>query len=142
MEPLPVGSRLILPPEEIELRTMRASGPGGQRVNKVETCVELRFDVRASKALGPARQELVEKALAARLVGGRILVVRAQAHRERVRNLEEARDRLASLLAGALKPKKARRATKPTRGSKKRRLSAKRRQGERKRGRQKPSRED
>ena len=142
MEPLPIGSRLVLPPEEIELRTMRASGPGGQRVNKVETCVELRFDIDASQALGSARQELLRSALASRLVGGHILVVRAQTHRERGRNLEEARTRLASLVAGALKPKKARRATKPTKGSKKRRLSAKRRQGERKRARRKPGQED
>jgi ribosome-associated protein len=142
MEPLSVGARLILPAEEIELRSMRASGPGGQRVNKVETAVELRFDIDASRSLGRARQDLLHKHLASRLVGGSVLVVRAQASRERQRNLEEARERLAVLIAGALKPRKARKATRPTTGSKERRLSAKRRAGKRKRDRRKPSQED
>jgi len=142
-EPLRVSGRLTVPGEDLEVRTMRASGPGGQHVNKVETAVELRLDLEACDVLGEGRRRAIVEALGPRLVGdGRVLVVRASSHRSQKRNLEEARERMVDLLARALAPKKARRATRPTAGSKRRRLDAKKRRGDIKKGRKRPAGED
>ncbi|MEM9803119.1 MAG: alternative ribosome rescue aminoacyl-tRNA hydrolase ArfB [Planctomycetota bacterium] len=143
MDPLTVDDRVTIPADELDVRTSRSGGPGGQHVNKVESAVELRFDVLASTVLDDqARQRIVEK-LGARLVGGkRLLVVRASTHRSQRRNLDEARERMAELLRDALVRRKNRRATKPTRGSQRRRLDKKRARGDLKRGRRSDHRED
>ncbi|MEM6672509.1 MAG: alternative ribosome rescue aminoacyl-tRNA hydrolase ArfB [Planctomycetota bacterium] len=143
MDPLTVDDRVTIPGDELDVRTSRSGGPGGQHVNKVESAVELRFDVLASTVLDDqARQRIVEK-LGARLVGGkRLLVVRASTHRSQRRNLDEARERMAELLRDALVRRKNRRATKPTRGSQRRRLDKKRARGDLKRGRRSDHRED
>ncbi len=133
MDPLPVTARLTLPADELTMRAVRSGGPGGQNVNKVATAVELRFDVRQSAVLSESQRNRLLEQLAARLVGDGVLVIRATEHREQGRNLEAARARLAALLKGALAVPKARRATKPTRGSQRRRVEGKKLAGEKKR---------
>ncbi|MEC7233431.1 MAG: alternative ribosome rescue aminoacyl-tRNA hydrolase ArfB [Planctomycetota bacterium] len=138
LEDLRVDSRVVIAGSELEVRTSRSSGPGGQHVNKTETAVELRLDVRPSECLSNNDKERILEALAPRLAGAAsTLIVRASSHRSQRRNLDEARERMAELLARALAPRKARRATKPTRGSQRRRLDAKRRRSDIKRQRRK-----
>lgn len=136
LDPLVVNGRVTIPGDELEAKTSRASGPGGQHVNKLETAVELRFTVGGSRVLTNNDKERVEGALGARLIGtDRILAVRSQAHRSQRRNLEAARERLAALIRDAIAPRKSRRATKPTRGSQRRRLDSKKKRGDIKRQR-------
>ncbi|MEL6431302.1 MAG: alternative ribosome rescue aminoacyl-tRNA hydrolase ArfB [Planctomycetota bacterium] len=130
-EPLVVDGRVTVPAAELEVRTMRASGPGGQHVNKVETAVELRYEVATSVALTEQDRRRIVAQLGSRMSeSGRVLSVRASSHRSQRRNLEEARERLRGLLAEALRPRKTRRATRPTLGSKRRRLAAKKRRSD------------
>ena len=132
MEPLRVNSRLVIPPGELQVSFARAGGPGGQKVNRTASQVQLRFSVAESACLGDRRRKTLLKALQERLTASGELLIRAKRHREQARNLQDARERLAELLADALKPRRARRATKPTRASRERRLEAKRRRGRRK----------
>ena len=132
MEPLRVNSRLVIPPGELQVSFSRAGGPGGQKVNRTASQVQLRFSVAESAYLGDRRRKTLLRALQGRLTASGELLIRAKRHREQARNLQDARERLARLLADALKPRRTRRATKPTRASKERRLEAKRRLGRRK----------
>ncbi len=135
MEPLRVNSRLVIPPDELAVSFARSGGPGGQNVNKVATKVVLRFSVGASRALGETRRARLTRRLAARLSRAGELVIHASRHRERARNLEDARERLARMLREALTVAKARRPTRPTKASKERRMDAKRRRAQLKRER-------
>lgn len=139
MEPLRINSRLVLPPRELSASYARSGGPGGQNINKVSTKVVLRFSLANSEVLGERRRQLLARALAPRLTASGELVIHASRHRTRSRNLEDARQRLAGLLAAALRPKKARKATHPTRSSKRKRLEKKQRRGEVKRTRRPPT---
>ena len=132
MEPLRINSRLVIPSAELEVSFARAGGPGGQKVNRTASQVQLRFSVRESACLGVRRQKTLLKALQGRLTASGELLIRAKRHREQARNLQDARKRLARALSDALKPVRARKATKPTRASRERRLEAKRRLGRRK----------
>jgi ribosome-associated protein len=133
---LPVSGGPEIPLAEIELRTSRSSGPGGQHANVTASRVEAVFDVEASSTLSDAqRARLLEK------LGPRVTAV-AQDARSQARNRELALQRLAEKLAAGLRRPKPRRPTRPSRGAKERRLESKRRTGARKRQRRRPDAED
>jgi ribosome-associated protein len=126
---LEINETISIDDRELEERFIRASGPGGQNVNKVSTAVELRFDVVRSESLPePVRERLL------RLAGRRatdegVIVIRAERHRTQERNREDARTRLAELVREALYVPKKRVATKPSRASKARRVDSKVKRG-------------
>ena len=132
MSTLPIREDLSLPLDEIELRTSRSSGPGGQHANVTASRVEAVFDVQASETLSGA-----QKARICARLGPRVTAA-AQDTRSQHRNRELALERLARRLEGALKVSRPRTKTRPTRASQRRRLDSKRKRGETKRDRRRP----
>ena len=120
----PINSPLAPHAREIEERFVRASGPGGQHVNKVATAVELRFDVGASSLPREVKARLAALA-GSRMTTEGVLVIDSREHRTQVQNREAARARLAALIQQAAVRPRTRRPTKPGRAAKERRLTAK-----------------
>ncbi len=128
-------SILPIPDAELIERFVRASGPGGQNVNKVATAVELRFDVARSPSLPEAVRERLLAKRDRRMTDDGVFVINAQRFRTQERNRQDARERLHAFVEAGLHAPKPRVATRPSRASKERRLDAKRRSSTIKRGR-------
>jgi ribosome-associated protein len=130
-----VTQSIALDESELQESFIRASGPGGQNVNKVETAVQLRFDVRNSPSLPDYVKEKLERLAGKRLTNEGVLIITAQRFRTQERNREDAVARLVELIREATERPKPRRPTRPTLASKKRRLEAKGRRSDIKKGR-------
>ena len=122
-----VTAHINIDEREIEEQFVRASGPGGQNVNKLSTAVQLRFDVRHSPSLAPDVRERLERLAGSRLTRDGVLVIIAQRHRTQARNRQDALDRLIDLIRRAAIPPIKRRPTRPTRASRERRIEGKKR---------------
>lgn len=126
MDPIVVTSRVVIPAAALTFRAVRASGPGGQNVNKVSSKVELRVDLDAIVGLVPEQRRRLESLARRRLDASGGLVVASQLTRSQAQNLDDARDKIRALVESALIAPKARRPTKPSRAAKARRVEEKR----------------
>ena len=122
-----VTSSIAIDDDELDESFVRASGPGGQNVNKLSSAVQLRFDVRRSPNLPNDVRARLERLAGSRLTRDGVLIISAQRHRTQERNRQDARDRLIELIQRAAIAPIPRRATKPTAGSRQRRLDSKKR---------------
>ncbi len=137
---IPVTAKITLDEREIAEFFVRASGPGGQNVNKVASAVQLRFDARRSPSLPEDVRGRLERLAGSRLTRDGVIVITAQRHRAQVRNREDALARLLDLIRRAAQPPLKRRATKPPASARERRIESKKQRARTKRLRQaKPS---
>lgn len=131
-EILRIHEYLAIPMAEIEFRFSRSGGPGGQHVNRTASQVELRFDVASSNSLTDAQKARISTALRGHIDSQGILHLTSQATPSQWRNRQDVLDRLGTLLAQALRPRRKRVPTRPTRASQERRLERKQHRGRKK----------
>jgi ribosome-associated protein len=127
---IPVTDQISLDEAELDESFLRASGPGGQNVNKVATAVQLRFDAAASPSLPEPVKERLRRLAGRRMTDAGVIVITANRFRTQERNRADAQERLVTLIAQAAHAPKPRRPTRPTLASKRRRLDTKRRRAE------------
>ncbi len=138
-ETIAITPHIAIEERELDETFVRASGPGGQNVNKLSTAVQLRFDLRGSPNIPPGMKVRAEKLAGQRLTREGIIVISADRFRTQEQNRDDARARLVDLLQRAAIVPKVRRKTRPTLASKKRRIEGKKRRSEIKSRRGKPS---
>ena len=134
---LKITQTLVIPDKEIKWRFSRSSGPGGQNVNKIESRVEIIFDLEDSKVLNDYQREILKRNLKNKLVNNS-LRISVQEHRNQLLNRQLALIKFSSIIKNALnKPFKLRKSTQPTKASQKKRVEVKKKRGELKKSRQK-----
>lgn len=124
-----ISDTISIPDDEIELRAVRSSGPGGQNVNKLATAIHLRFDLNSAALPDAVRQRLLSSG-DSRINADGVVVIKAQNHRTQEQNRAEALTRLCEMLRAASKTPRKRIPTRPTRASKEKRLQEKKRRAE------------
>lgn len=125
MDTIQINPSLEIPMAELHFAFSRSPGPGGQNVNKVATKVTLNFDVAASKSLSDTQKAIIARRLSTRITRDGMLHITSSSERSQKSNKEEAVARFAGLLADALRPRKPRKKTRPSAGSRERRLKEK-----------------
>ena len=132
MDAVRINQRLTIPASELQFRATRSGGPGGQHANTSATRVELTWNPRTSGSLTDRRRDLILSRLSSRLDSEGTLRLVCDTHRSQHQNRKEVTDRFADLVAEALRPRKTRKKTRPTKASKERRLQAKKQRGQKK----------
>jgi ribosome-associated protein len=134
-----IGHAIAIAEDELGETFIRASGPGGQHVNKVATAVQLRFDIRSAPGLPPEVRQRLERLGGGRVTQDGVLIITARAHRSQERNRQAAREALIALVRRAAEAPRLRRPTQPTHGSQLRRLAEKKHRATVKQGRGTPT---
>lgn len=140
--PLVINEKITLPGSDLEWTAVRASGPGGQNVNKVASKIELTFDFEGTVALPDDARDRLRKLAKNTLDGEGRILVKSEKTRDQAKNLADARDKLKKLVLSSLVVPKVRKATKPTRAAKAKRVTAKKKVAAKKATRKKVKKDD
>jgi ribosome-associated protein len=133
--PIDIAPGVVIADDELEWKFIRASGPGGQNVNKVSSAVQMRFNLPCNTSIPVAARNRLRRLAGQKLLDDGTILIAARSERSQEQNRRDAQERLAALIRAALIEPKIRRKTKPTKGSKERRIESKKRRGATKQGR-------